>query len=31
MAVAVEVVERIGDVPRDAWNALVGDGSPFLD
>lgn len=27
----VEVRERIGDVPRDAWNALVGDGSPFLD
>jgi len=27
----IEVHEHIGEVPRDAWNALVGDGSPFLD
>jgi predicted N-acyltransferase len=27
----VRVLERIRDVPPDAWNALVGDGSPFLE
>lgn len=27
----VRVHENIGEIPRDAWNGLVGDGSPFLD
>jgi len=27
----LRVAASLGDVPRDAWNALVGDGSPFLE
>lgn len=27
----VEVKERLAGVPAEAWNALVGDGSPFLE
>jgi predicted N-acyltransferase len=27
----LEVVSRIADVPQAAWDALVGDGSPFLE
>jgi predicted N-acyltransferase len=28
---AVELLEGVASVSRDAWNALVGDGSPFLE
>jgi predicted N-acyltransferase len=28
---AVRACGALRDVPRDAWNALVGDGSPFLE
>jgi predicted N-acyltransferase len=27
----IEVLEGVAEVPRDAWNALVGDASPFLE
>src|SRR5207247_9073707 len=27
----VRVLESMRDVPRAAWDALVGDGSPFLE
>jgi len=27
----VELLGGVAEVPRDAWNALVGDGSPFLE
>ncbi|MDX1650092.1 MAG: GNAT family N-acetyltransferase [Myxococcota bacterium] len=27
----VELLEGVRQVPREAWNALVGDGSPFLE
>jgi uncharacterized protein len=27
----LEAQSRITDVPRDAWDALVGDGSPFVE
>ena len=27
---SVRVVRRIADVPREAWNALLQDGSPFM-
>jgi predicted N-acyltransferase len=27
----LRVVEALRDVPRSAWDALVGDGSPFLE
>jgi predicted N-acyltransferase len=27
----LRVVDALRAVPRDAWNALVGDGSPFLE
>jgi predicted N-acyltransferase len=27
----VEMLEGVAEVPRDAWNALVGDESPFLE
>ncbi len=26
-----ELVEGVSRLPRDEWNALVGDGSPFLE
>ncbi|HJQ82934.1 MAG TPA: GNAT family N-acetyltransferase [Candidatus Binatia bacterium] len=29
--VAIRAHDRIRDVPRAAWNALVGDGSPFVE
>lgn len=28
---SIEVHEEIAGIPRDAWNGLVADGSPFLD
>jgi len=31
MALRAEVRGELGNVPRDAWNALVGEGSPFLE
>ena len=27
----LELLSAVGDVPRDEWNALVADGSPFLE
>jgi predicted N-acyltransferase len=27
----VELAEGVADLPRDEWNALVGDASPFLE
>jgi predicted N-acyltransferase len=27
----IELLDGVADVPRDAWNALVADGSPFLE
>jgi predicted N-acyltransferase len=27
----IEILEGIAEVPREAWNALVGDQSPFLE
>lgn len=27
----LRVLDSLRDVPRDAWDALVGDGSPFLE
>jgi len=27
----VKIIRSINEVPRDAWDALVGDGSPFLE
>jgi predicted N-acyltransferase len=27
----IELLDGVADVPRDEWNALVGDGSPFLE
>jgi predicted N-acyltransferase len=27
----VEMLQGVAEVPRDAWNALVGDESPFLE
>jgi len=30
-ALRLRVLEAIRDVPRAAWDALVGDGSPFLE
>jgi predicted N-acyltransferase len=27
----IELLEGVSEVPRDEWNALVGDGSPFLE
>ena len=26
-----ELLDGVGEVPREEWNALVGDGSPFLE
>jgi predicted N-acyltransferase len=31
VALSVRVLEGIGAVPAASWNALVGDGSPFLE
>ncbi len=31
MTDAVRVLETVREVPRDAWDALVGDESPFLE
>jgi predicted N-acyltransferase len=31
VAETVRVLEGVRDVPRDAWDALVGDESPFLE
>ena len=28
---SLRVLDALRDVPRDAWDALVGDGSPFLE
>ena len=30
-ALSVRILERVAEVPAAAWNALVGDGSPFLE
>ncbi len=27
----IELLEGVAELPRDEWNALVGDGSPFLE
>jgi predicted N-acyltransferase len=27
----IELLDGVADVPRNEWNALVGDGSPFLE
>ena len=27
----LEMLEGVRDVPREEWNSLVGDGSPFLE
>ena len=27
----VELLDGVAELPRDEWNALVGDGSPFLE
>jgi len=27
----IEVVEGVSELPAESWNALVGDGSPFLE
>ena len=26
-----ELLDGVGEIPREEWNALVGDGSPFLE
>ena len=31
MGRTIEVLEGVASVPRDAWNALVGEASPFLE
>ena len=27
----MELLDGVRDVPREEWNALIGDGSPFLE
>jgi len=31
MPLALRVCDRLGDLPADQWDALVGSGSPFLE
>ncbi len=31
MGRSIEVADGVASIPRDAWNALVGDASPFLE
>lgn len=31
MAMRVSVVDSVNAAPPEAWDALVGDGSPFLE
>src|SRR5262245_7170061 len=31
VAATVRVLETVREVPQAAWNALVGDGSPFVE
>lgn len=31
MALSVELISRVGDVPQTEWDALVGDDDPFVE
>lgn len=31
MRLTIETIRKVGEIPKDDWNRLVGDGSPFVE